>query len=42
MNSPILKEYQNLKYAMSSAAEAEVWTVHNNSKAAISIMVALD
>ena len=42
MNGLILTELQTLKYVVSSAAEAELGTVHHNGKAAISIRVALD
>ena len=42
MNGPILTECQTLKYAISSAAKAEVGTVHNNCKVTIPIRVTSD
>ena len=42
MNVSFLTECQTLKYAIPSATEVEVGTVHNNDNAAIPIRIALD
>ena len=41
LNGPILTEYTTLRNVMSSAAEAEVGTIHHNGKATVPVQTVL-